>query len=117
MACKKDIYKLLNSFSRTLNKQVYVSSHNNERFGKDILKIDLCSKIIELECWCNYKEIKYTLDLKGSMEKTDLINLKRSISAVKKMWNTICSEDAFDDKREKNIAIAVRTFEMENDFV
>ena len=51
------------------------------------------------------------------MEKTELINLKRSITAAKKMWDTICAEDAHDDKREKTIKIAVRTFEMENDFV
>jgi hypothetical protein len=43
--------------------------------------------------------------------------LKRSITAAKKMWNTICSEDSFGEKREKAIKIAVRTFEMENDFV
>lgn len=117
MACKQDIFKLLNSFCKTLNKQVYISNHRNERIGNDILNIDLRTKIIELVCWSKYKEIKYTFDLKGSMEKTELINLKRSISAAKKMWNTICSEDAWDDKREKTIKIAVRTFEMENDFV
>ena len=117
MACKQDIYKLLNSFCKTLNKQVYVCSNRNERCGTDVLNIDLKTKLIVLVCWSKYKEIKYTFDLKGSMEKTELINLKRSISAAKKMWNTICSEDSFDDKREKTIKIAVRTFEMENDFV
>lgn len=117
MACKQDIYKLLNSFCQTLNKQVYISSHRNERIEKDILNIDLKTKLIVLVCWSKFKEMKYTFDLKGSMEKTELINLKRSISAAKKMWNMICSEDAFDDKREKTIKIAVRTFEMENDFV
>lgn len=117
MACKQDIYKLLNSFCQTLNKKLYVTSHKNERIGPDILNINLETKIIVLVCWNKYNEIKYTFDLKGSMEKTELINLKRSISASKKMWNTICSEDAWDDKREKTIKIAVRTFEMENDFV
>lgn len=117
MACKQDIYKLLNSFGRTLNKQVYVSIHKNERIGNDVLNINLLTKIIELVCWCKFKEIRYTFDLKGSMEKTELIILKRSITAAKKMWNTICAEDAHDDKREKTIIMAVRTFEMENDFV
>ena len=117
MACKQDIYKLLNSFSQTLNKRVYVCSHKNERIDRDIMNIDLQTKLIELVCWSKYKEFKYVFDLKGSMEKTELINLKRSITAAKKMWNTICSEDAWDDKREKTIKIAVRTFEMENDFV
>lgn len=117
MACKQDIYKLLNSFCQTLNKQQYASRHKNERIGVDILNIDLNTKIIVLVCWSKFKEIKYTFDLKGSMEKTELINLKRSITAAKKMWDTICAEDAHDDKREKTIKIAVRTFEMENDFV
>lgn len=117
MACKQDIYKLLNSFCQTLNKQQYASRHKNERIGVDILNIDLHTKIIVLVCWSKFKEIKYTFDLKGSMEKTELINLKRSITAAKKMWDTICAEDAHDDKREKTIKIAVRTFEMENDFV
>ena len=117
MDCKQDIYKLLNSFCQTLNKQQYASRHKNERIGVDILNIDLNTKIIVLVCWSKFKEIKYTFDLKGSMEKTELINLKRSITAAKKMWDTICAEDAHDDKREKTIKIAVRTFEMENDFV
>lgn len=117
MACKQDIYKLLNSFCQTKNKILYVGRHRNERIVDDILNIDLGTKIIELVCWINLKQIRYTFDVKGSMEKTELINLKRSISAAKKMWNTICSEDAFGEKREKTIKIAVRTFEMENDFV
>lgn len=117
VACKQDIYKLLNSFCQTQNKRLYVSTHRNTLIDGDTLNIDLEKKIILLVCRSKYKEIQYTFDLYGGMEKTELNKLKKSISAAKKMWNTICSQDAFDEKREKTIKIAVRTFEMETDFV
>lgn len=117
VACKQDIYKLLNSFCQTQNKRLYISTHRNTRIDKDVLNIDLEKKIILLVCWDRFNIFRYTFDLYGGMEKTELNNLKRSITAAKKMWNTICSQDAFDEKREKTIKIAVRTFEMEIDFV
>ena len=116
MACKRDIYKLLDSFcQKGIKKNCYTCYHNISIYGENCLEINLDTFEIGLKCF-NLETINKNFKMKGSFKKEELVYLKRSIMAAKKLWTTI-NEEKDIEKLPKVIKMAIRTFEMETDFV
>lgn len=117
MACKRDIYKLLDSFvKKGIKKNYYTCYKKLSIYGyENYLKIDLDTFVIGLKCFNLETFIRY-FKIKGSFKKEELVYLKRSIMAAKKLWTTINGEEDLE-KLPKVIKMAIRTFELENDFI
>lgn len=119
MACKRDIYKLLDSFcNKGIKKNHYTCYNRNTVYdGANSMDIDLDTFEITLMC---FKHLDVSIceeyKLKGSFKKEELVYLKRSLMAAKKLWLTI-NEEKDIEKLPKIIKMAIKTFELENDFI
>lgn len=117
MACKRDIYKLLDSFCQKGIIKNYYTCYNKISIygGETFMEINLDTFEIGLR-FVNLESIVKYFKMKGSFKKEELVYLKRSIMAAKKLWTTINAEKDIE-KLPKVIKMAIRTFELENDFI